>query len=91
MRSLPDGLAHVLAEYIENRAERHLGDAEPIQSNHFFEPLESHSVVSNSSEWELKLDPELRKIGDICPECGQAAVINQEGCRKCYACGYSEC
>ena len=31
------------------------------------------------------------KIGDICPECGEAAVINEEGCRKCYACGYSEC
>ena len=91
VRSLPDGLAHVLAEYIENRAERHLGDVEPIQSNHFFERFESHTGVSNSSEWELKLNPELRKIGDICPECGQAAVINQEGCRKCYACGYSEC
>ena len=31
------------------------------------------------------------KIGDICPECGQASVINEEGCRKCYSCGYSEC
>lgn len=31
------------------------------------------------------------KIGDICPECGEAAVVNEEGCRKCYACGYSEC
>jgi ribonucleoside-diphosphate reductase alpha chain len=29
--------------------------------------------------------------GDLCPECGQAALIFQEGCRKCYACGYSEC
>jgi ribonucleoside-diphosphate reductase alpha chain len=31
------------------------------------------------------------KIGDLCPECGQAAVVNEEGCRKCYACAYSEC
>ena len=31
------------------------------------------------------------KIGDLCPECGEAAVVNEEGCRKCYACGYSEC
>jgi hypothetical protein len=30
-------------------------------------------------------------IGDLCPECGVAAVINEEGCRKCYSCGYSEC
>jgi len=32
-----------------------------------------------------------RPIGDLCPDCGQAAFIATEGCRKCYACGYSEC
>jgi ribonucleoside-diphosphate reductase alpha chain len=35
--------------------------------------------------------PTVMKIGDLCPECGEAAVVNEEGCRKCYACGYSEC
>lgn len=31
------------------------------------------------------------QIGDLCPECGEAALVNEEGCRKCYACGFSEC
>ena len=31
------------------------------------------------------------KIGDLCPECGAAAVVREEGCQKCYACGFSEC
>lgn len=31
------------------------------------------------------------QIGDLCPDCGQAALVNEEGCRKCYACGFSEC
>jgi ribonucleoside-diphosphate reductase alpha chain len=31
------------------------------------------------------------KIGDLCPSCGEAAMVNEEGCRKCYACGHSEC
>jgi ribonucleoside-diphosphate reductase alpha chain len=31
------------------------------------------------------------KVGDLCPECGEAALVNEEGCRKCYACGHSEC
>ncbi len=31
------------------------------------------------------------QIGDLCPSCGEAAMVNEEGCRKCYACGYSEC
>jgi ribonucleoside-diphosphate reductase alpha chain len=30
-------------------------------------------------------------FGDLCPECGEAAVVNEEGCRKCYGCGFSEC
>jgi len=30
-------------------------------------------------------------FGDLCPECGKAAVVNEEGCRKCYGCGFSEC
>jgi len=44
-------------------------------------------------EEEAESDPAFKpmKIGDLCPECGEAAVVNEEGCRKCYACGYSEC
>lgn len=32
----------------------------------------------------------IMKIGDICPECGEAAV-NEAGCRNCCACEFSEC
>ncbi len=28
---------------------------------------------------------------DICPECGTAAFAYEEGCKKCYSCGYSAC
>jgi ribonucleoside-diphosphate reductase alpha chain len=35
--------------------------------------------------------PLAMKVGDLCPECGRAGVVNEEGCRKCYSCGYSEC
>jgi len=31
------------------------------------------------------------KIGDLCPECGEAALVNEEGCKKCYSCGFSQC
>lgn len=33
----------------------------------------------------------LLPIGDLCPECGNATLVNEEGCRRCYTCGYSEC
>lgn len=28
---------------------------------------------------------------DLCPSCGEASLIFEEGCKKCYSCGYSEC
>src|SRR5262245_39776276 len=28
---------------------------------------------------------------DICPSCGDAAFVREEGCQSCHACGYSEC
>ncbi|MDP3794659.1 MAG: hypothetical protein Q8R13_01895 [bacterium] len=29
-------------------------------------------------------------IGDLCPDCGQATLIVEEGAQKCYSCGYAE-
>ena len=31
------------------------------------------------------------KRADICPSCGEASLTFEEGCKKCYGCGYSEC
>jgi ribonucleoside-diphosphate reductase alpha chain len=30
-------------------------------------------------------------VGDLCPECGQGTLVYEEGCQKCYSCGYTEC
>lgn len=35
--------------------------------------------------------PISKPIGDLCPECGNSALLNVEGCVKCQVCGYSEC
>lgn len=34
---------------------------------------------------------EIKVVGDICPACGSPALVYQEGCSKCHACGHSEC
>ncbi len=74
VRSLPDGVAHALDEYL----------TEFIESEMTMEG--GMAMLEEVAVDQLKL-----KIGDLCPECGQAAVVNEEGCRKCYSCGYSEC
>jgi len=35
--------------------------------------------------------PALGPKGDICPECGNATLVTEEGCKTCHACGFSEC
>ena len=88
VRSLPDGLAQVLEEYLRQREERLA--SQPAASAPAPQPAPpsngSGVQVEKAASQGLKL-----QIGDLCPECGQAAVINEEGCRKCYSCGYSEC
>lgn len=90
VRSLPDGVAQVLEEYISERATRvGKSDSAPATIQH---PLVMD--LDNPAANTLKLAPEppaAPRIGDICPECGVAALVNEEGCRKCYSCGYSEC
>jgi ribonucleoside-diphosphate reductase alpha chain len=84
VRSLPDGVAQALLEYIENSEE---------------EAFENQKVDERDNGHHPEIDTGLGRvaqhsafqIGDLCPECGQAALVNEEGCRKCYACGYSEC
>ena len=83
VRSLPDGLAQVIDSYLLDREERLNNNSNGHHGNNGF-----------VTEIPLPLEPADSKqftIGDLCPECGEAAVINEEGCRKCYACGYSEC
>ncbi len=80
IRSMPDGLAHVLEEYLVERETRQ-DDGQP----------HTHVEVHEISVPAVSGDQPLLRIGDLCPECGEAAVINEEGCRKCYTCGHSEC
>ncbi len=88
VRSLPDGVAQVIEEYLEQRDQR-LNDApaRPVNGN----GNGVHVTLDEISALPEQPAPLPLKIGDLCPECGQAAVVNEEGCRKCYACGYSEC
>ena len=88
VRSLPDGVAQALAEYLEDTVQQAADDAHSHDSgNNGYHP---EAEEPPADEPPVPLQPVLQ-IGDLCPECGQAAVINEEGCRKCYACGYSEC
>jgi ribonucleoside-diphosphate reductase alpha chain len=43
-------------------------------------------------EAEAPATPAVKLVaGDMCPECGQATFVYEEGCKKCYGCGFNEC
>jgi ribonucleoside-diphosphate reductase alpha chain len=46
--------------------------------------------VSHHEEDDAK-QMQLFTVGDLCPECGQATFVAEEGCKRCYSCGHSEC
>jgi ribonucleoside-diphosphate reductase alpha chain len=82
VRSLPDGVAQAIMQYLESTSEEGSPPVEESLSGNGYYP--GHEITSLPEQSFLK-------IGDLCPECGQAAVVNEEGCRKCYACAFSEC
>ncbi len=90
VRSLPDGVSQALAEYLEYSAAEH-GEGESARE----EAAAASTAAENGNGFHLLAEQAQAapqpKFGDLCPECGQAAVVNEEGCRKCYACGFSEC
>ncbi|NLW71469.1 MAG: adenosylcobalamin-dependent ribonucleoside-diphosphate reductase [Chloroflexi bacterium] len=77
VRSLPDGIAKALDDYLyQQHWQKEIPAPEPL-------PKEQLAIPG--------ITPESRPLGELCPECGQATLINEEGCSKCYTCGHSEC
>ena len=79
VRSMPDGISKALEEYL---AQDEAPEADPQVMANTPLPLSS----------SLSTEPPLYRLkGELCPECGEATLINEEGCSKCYSCGHSEC
>jgi ribonucleoside-diphosphate reductase alpha chain len=79
VRSLPDAIAQVLREYLDETSDE-AEDRAPLPKRYV-----ADQRLLEQPQGQLKL------IGELCPECGEASMVNEESCRKCYNCGYSEC
>ena len=82
IRSLPDGIAKALDEYLYIRHWENEVTEEEWEQETPTLPISGLESRGKSTD---------NPIGELCPECGQASLVNEEGCRKCYSCGYSEC
>jgi ribonucleoside-diphosphate reductase alpha chain len=100
VRSLPDAISKVLARHCEFRVNGKVEDSaqflQRMKNGHAQEEV-LHDEVSEVAPSQLALpqtgvhSSPSTSLFDICPECGSGSFAYEEGCKKCYACGYSEC
>jgi len=122
VRSLPDGVAKILAMHfgfavngqVEDKNTQANGQVQPQVLANGNGPFNGKAEIKTENEktpgvvemQQLALvgkgsglmaeDSSPYEIAgtslyDLCPECGAGSLAYEEGCRKCYSCGYSEC
>lgn len=81
--SLADAIAKALAEDMALNAREPKSEMVPL-----------NLVESNEGSNGISVQPlfgNTKAQADLCPECGDASFVFEEGCKKCHSCGYSMC
>jgi len=106
IRSLPDAVAFAMAmdlgikingngvyhaEHTNGQAGAVVAASSPSPSITDGVELGSAQNFDPTTATALTEQLELTTPGDICPSCGASALVYEEGCVKCHACGHSEC
>lgn len=79
--SVPDAIGKLLQDHYVHREEGHHNGKGNGHSN----------VPKPVSYAQVLEQTEPLMVGEICPDCQNASLMNEEGCRKCHSCGYAEC
>jgi ribonucleoside-diphosphate reductase alpha chain len=99
VRSVPDAIGKLLQDHYVNGTQ-HVS-AKPLKPG--LNGNGAHQNGGNGNGGHDEPDPsygsfaalsagtELVAAGEICPDCQNATLMYEEGCRKCHTCGYSEC
>ena len=77
IRSVPDAIANVLEKIYEPKKE-----STPLSINE----LNDETIISENKNIDIANVLQ----GETCPECPSTLAF-EEGCQKCYSCGYSKC
>ncbi len=91
VRSIPDAVAKVLAEefgydFPKNSVNGNNGNGDSNDNPGSSE----NSGFHHGDDREVPL-PGVMGNTDMCPDCGNYSLIKEEGCAKCYVCGFSVC
>jgi ribonucleoside-diphosphate reductase alpha chain len=90
VRSLPDAVARALQLHMESLLAATDDPAKSDEANNNHATHEAANGQTSTPTGTASLST-LRVTGNLCPECGCNTMVYEEGCRKCYSCGHSEC
>ena len=92
--SLADAIAKVLAEDLalspQISEDVQISEQVPLNLTNGHDKNVSSSngeLLDSASNFQLPISSTV----DLCPECGSASFVMEEGCKKCHSCGYSMC
>lgn len=89
VESIPDAVAKAIEMHIDGIDDNHLVAASsenavlPEHAHNLRDELREKMIDDESDESDDSLD--------LCPQCGAATLVNQEGCKHCVTCGYTRC
>jgi ribonucleoside-diphosphate reductase alpha chain len=86
VRSLPDAVARALELHMAS-LQTTVEAAKP-EEHETHEHTNGKHITDGNAPMSLT---HLTVTGNLCPQCGCNTMVNEEGCRKCYSCGHSEC
>jgi len=87
--SVPDAIAQVIAEVYQIAPEGALAPVtvgDPPENGESRESVVQLGLAATAGNGRRE-----GRAGEICPQCGAPGVVLEEGCDKCYICGYSRC
>lgn len=92
--SVPDAVAQVIEQYarspLSDDAADALLDSESLQRTMFHARTENSLASPSADVPSGKVDAMPVVAADSCPQC-YTGLAFEEGCKKCYGCGWSEC
>lgn len=105
VRSLPDAIAKVLATHFNFAVNGKVEDRKVIEEvmtkgevpqadvpeTHVAHEEEGEPATQAAGQQQMFAEKAATNLYDICPQCGVNAFAYEDGCKKCYSCGYSEC
>ncbi|WCN38892.1 adenosylcobalamin-dependent ribonucleoside-diphosphate reductase [Aneurinibacillus uraniidurans] len=86
--SIPDAVAKAIEFYLDGE-----DDSAPVASASEVAYADMTAAsATDTHKHDRDEDGDVYREGlDLCPECGAAALVAEEGCKHCEACGYSRC